>query len=230
MTILLTGFEPFDGAATNASWQAASALRDSWDRDETLVAARLPCTFAGAWPVLHAALEEHRPRVVVAVGLAGGTSAVRLERVAINVVDARIPDNAGEAPVDVPVVEGGPVGYLTTLPLKPALVAVREAGVPVEVSSTAGTYVCNATFYDLMRWADGRDGVRAGFVHVPEVSATGAPGSQGPDGASLPLAAVVEGLRVVVETALADLDAEPARGDGRPAHVAPLAVSGGTEH
>jgi len=219
VTILLTGFEPFDGAATNASWQAASALRDSWDRDETLVAARLPCTFAGAWPVLHAALEEHRPRVVVAVGLAGGTSAVRLERVAINVVDARIPDNEGSAPVDVPVVEDGPAAYFTGLPLKPALVAVRAAGVPVSVSSTAGTYVCNATFYSLMRWAEGRGGLRAGFVHVPAVRA---PGSPAPDGESLPLADVVTALRVVAETACADLDGtlgpEPAR-----------AVSAGTE-
>ncbi|MFJ2298020.1 pyroglutamyl-peptidase I [Oerskovia paurometabola] len=220
MTVLLSGFEPFDGAATNASWQAVSALRDAWDADEPLVAVELPCTFAGAWPALLAAIQEHRPRVVVAVGLAGGADAVRLERVAINVVDARIPDNEGSAPVDVPVVEGGPAAYFTTLPLKPSLVAVREAGVPVAVSGTAGTYVCNATFYDLARWADGRDEVRAGFVHVPAVSE---PGRPVPDVGSLPLAAVVRALRVVVETALADLD-------GRLAPDAARVVSAGAEH
>jgi pyroglutamyl-peptidase len=219
VTILLSGFEPFDGAATNASWQAVSALRDSWDEDEPLVAVELPCAFADAWPVLRAMIDEHRPRVVVAVGLAGGTSAVRLERVAINVIDARIPDNAGSAPVDVPVVEDGPAAYFSTLPLKPALVAVRDAGVPIGVSSTAGTYVCNATFYDLMRWAEGRDGVRAGFVHVPAISAPGAPE---PDGESLPLADVVRALRVVVETARADLDHGTATGR--------IEGSAGTEH
>lgn len=220
MTVLLSGFEPFDGAATNASWQAVCAVRDAWDGAEPLVAVELPCTFAGAWPTLEAAIEEHRPRVVVAVGLAGGTSAVRLERVAINVVDARIPDNAGSAPVDVPVVEDGPAAYFTTLPLKPSLVAVREAGVPVAVSSTAGTYVCNATFYDLARWADGRGDVRAGFVHVPAVTRPGGPSS---DGGSLPLAAHVQALRAVVETALADLD-------GRLDPGAARAVSAGAEH
>ena len=220
MTVLLSGFEPFDGAATNASWQAVSALRDAWDADEPLVAVELPCTFAGAWPALLGAIQEHRPRVVVAVGLAGGADAVRLERVAINLVDARIPDNEGSAPVDVPVVEGGPAAYFTTLPLKPSLVAVREAGVPVAVSGTAGTYVCNATFYDLVRWADGRDEVRAGFVHVPAVSE---PGRPVPDVGSLPLAAVVRALRVVVETALADLD-------GRLAPDAARVVSAGAEH
>lgn len=220
MTVLLSGFEPFDGAATNASWRAVSVLRDVWDGAEPLVAVELPCTFAGAWPALRAAIEEHRPRVVVAVGLAGGTAAVRLERVAINVIDARIPDNAGSAPVDVPVVEDGPAAYFTTLPLKPALVAVREAGVPVAVSSTAGTYVCNATFYDLARWAHGQDDVRAGFVHVPAVSEPGAPA---PDGGSLPLATLVRALRVVVETALSDLD-------GRLGADAARSVPAGAEH
>ncbi|MHA7132885.1 pyroglutamyl-peptidase I [Oerskovia turbata] len=219
MTILLSGFEPFDGAATNASWQAVSALRDSWDGGEPLVAVELPCAFADAWPVLRDAIDEHRPRVVVAVGLAGGTSAVRLERVAINVIDARIPDNAGSAPVDVPVVEDGPAAYFSTLPLKPALVAVRDAAVPVAVSSTAGTYVCNATFYDLMRWAEGRDDVRAGFVHVPAVSTPDAPP---PGGEFLSLADVVRALRIVVETARADLEQGTA--------TRRIEVSAGAEH
>ncbi|MFD6093358.1 pyroglutamyl-peptidase I [Oerskovia sp. NPDC060338] len=211
MTVLLSGFEPFDGATTNPSWLAVSALRDAWTGDEPLVAVELPCTFDGAWPALRAAIERHEPRVVIAVGLAGGTAAVRLERVAINVIDARIPDNAGSAPVDVPVVADGPAAWFTGLPLKPSLVAVREAGVPVAVSSTAGTYVCNATFYALMQGVSGQEGVRAGFVHVPDVE-------------SLPLAATVEALRVVVETACADLDG--ALGAGGDA----ARVSAGAEH
>ncbi|KRD36158.1 hypothetical protein ASE27_11030 [Oerskovia sp. Root918] len=211
MTILLSGFEPFDGASTNASWQAVSALRDAWDGDEPLVAVELPCTFDGAWPALRAAIERYEPRVVIAVGLAGGTNAVRLERVAINVIDARIPDNAGSAPVDEPVVADGPAAWFTGLPLKASLVAVRAAGIPVEVSSTAGTYVCNATFAALMHGTSGREGVRSGFVHVP-------------DGESLPLASTVTALRVVVETARADLDGSLGVGDDV------VRVAAGAEH
>ena len=171
----------------------------------------LPCTFDGAWPALRAAIERYEPRVVIAVGLAGGTSAVRLERVAINVIDARIPDNAGSAPVDEPVVADGPAAWFTGLPLKASLVAVRAAGIPVEVSSTAGTYVCNATFAALMHGTSGREGVRSGFVHVP-------------DGESLPLASTVTALRVVVETARADLDGSLGVGDDV------VRVSAGAEH
>ena len=171
MTVLVSGFEPFDGAATNPSWEVAARLASAGTDlvGEHVVAARLPVTFDGAWPALEAAVQQHEPRVVVALGLAGGSARVRLERVAINVVDARIPDNAGEAPVDVPVVDGGPAAYWSGLPLKASLAALRHLGLPAEVSSTAGTYVCNATFYALMHHASGAPGLRAGFVHVPAV-------------------------------------------------------------
>lgn len=167
MKVLLTGFEPFGGSEVNESWEAVQALSARWEGPHELVAVRLPVTFAGAPARLAAALEEHAPDVVVCTGLAAGTDAVRLERVAVNVTDARIPDNAGEQPVDEPVVPGGPVAYLSTLPLKAALVTLRDAGIPAVVSNTAGTYVCNATFYALEHLLAGRDGVRAGFVHVP---------------------------------------------------------------
>ncbi len=167
MRVLVTGFEPFGGDDVNESWEAVRELAARWHGPHELVPARLPVTFAGARDALGSALEEHAPDVVVCTGLAAGTDAVRLERVALNVADARIPDNAGEQPVDAPVVPGGPVAYLSTLPLKATLAALRAADVPAVVSNTAGTYVCNATFYALAHRLAGRDGVRAGFVHVP---------------------------------------------------------------
>ncbi len=190
MTVLVSGFEPFDGAATNPSWEVAERLvARSAEIGTDVVAVRLPVTFDGAWPALEAAIRAHRPRVVVALGLAGGSARVRLERVAINVVDARIPDNAGAAPVDAPVVDGGPVAYWSGLPLKGALAALRGADLPAEVSSTAGTYVCNATFYALMHHLAAEPGVRAGFVHVP--------GEE-----RLPLDTQVEAVATIVRTAL----------------------------
>ncbi|WP_264030208.1 pyroglutamyl-peptidase I [Cellulosimicrobium sp. SH8] len=169
MTVVVSGFEPFDGAVANPSWETAARLAERGEGlvAERVVAVRLPVTFAGAWPVLDAAIREHDPDVVVALGLASGAPGVRLERVAVNVRDARIPDNAGAQPVDVPVVAGAPVGYWSTLPLKASLAAIRAEGVPAGVSSTAGTYVCNDVFYALMHhW--GGPGRRAGLVHVPD--------------------------------------------------------------
>ncbi|MFC8921774.1 pyroglutamyl-peptidase I [Cellulosimicrobium sp. NPDC057127] len=171
MTVVVSGFEPFGGDETNPSWDTAQALAARADElvGQDVVAVRLPVTFDGAWPVLADAIREHAPTVVVALGLAGGSRGVRLERIAIDVVDARIPDNAGAAPVDQPVVDGGPAAYWSGLPLKGALAALRAEGIPAEVSNTAGTYVCNATFYQLMHHARSVPGMRAGFVHVPAV-------------------------------------------------------------
>ena len=99
MTVLVSGFEPFGGDETNPSWETADALARGGHElvGDDVVAVRLPVTFDGAWPVLEAAIRAHEPSVIVALGLAGGSRAVRLERVAIDVVDARIPDNAGAA-------------------------------------------------------------------------------------------------------------------------------------
>ncbi|MBN0039755.1 pyroglutamyl-peptidase I [Cellulosimicrobium cellulans] len=169
MTVVVSGFEPFDGAGGNPSWETAARLAERGQElvGDRVVAVRLPVTFGGAWQVLDAAIRAHDPDVVVALGLAGGATRVRLERVAVNVRDARIPDNGGAQPVDVPVVAGAPVGYWSTLPLKASLAAIRAADVPVEVSSTAGTYVCNDVFYALMHHWGAGPGRRAGFVHVP---------------------------------------------------------------
>ena len=124
------------------------------------------------------------------------TSAISLERVAINVDAARIPDNAGRQPVDVPVVRRGPAAYFSTLPIKAMYAAIREAGIPVEVSQSAGTYVCNHVFYGLMH-AMRRRRIRAGFMHVPPGSdnAVGTPGA-------LPLESIVESLRIALRVAL----------------------------
>lgn len=149
--VLLTGFEPFDGAASNESWEAvrltAAELRGA---GLDAVALELPVVFDAAGDALVAALARHRPRLAIAVGLAAGRASLTPERVAINVRDARIADNAGHQPVDEPIISGGPVGYFTTLPIKAMVAAVRtELELPAAVSQSAGTFVCNDVFYRL---------------------------------------------------------------------------------
>ncbi|MDY6055914.1 pyroglutamyl-peptidase I [Micrococcus sp.] len=164
--VLLTGFEPFDGAAHNPSLAAArDAAARLQSQGVAAVAVELPCAFTDAGPALRAALARHEPTAVVATGLAGGTDRVRVERIAVNLQDARIPDNAGDRPVDRPVREGGPAALFATLPVKRAVHRIRSAGVPAALSLSAGSFVCNHVMYTLL---DAPAPARAaGFVHVP---------------------------------------------------------------
>ena len=184
-TVLLTGFEPFDQDVVNPSWEAVRQLDGvQLDDDVRIVARRLPCAFATASECLLQLISELRPAMVIATGLAPGRSEISIERVAINVNDARIPDNLGEQPIDTEVVVGGPAAYFSTLPIKAMAKAVREAGIAVSVSQTAGTFVCNQVFYRLQHELAGT-GVRSGFIHVPNQLGAG----------------LVDGLRTAVSTA-----------------------------
>jgi pyroglutamyl-peptidase len=200
--VLLTGFEPFgddrDTAhPTNPSWLAAKALHGKRIKGHQIVAAELPCVFDVAITELTKLLRLHRPALVICVGQAGGRSAVSLERIAININDARIPDNDGNQPVDTPVQAEGPPAYFSTLPIKAMLLAMQQAGIPAEVSQTAGTFVCNHVFYGLMHALATRRGLRqtrGGFIHVPFLPEQGSP--------SLPLDTLTAALRMAVATAL----------------------------
>jgi pyroglutamyl-peptidase len=196
---LLTGFEPFDGDAVNPSWQIAQALHGQRLHGTRVVAEQLPCTFGSAIGTLRAALRRHRPQLVMALGLAG-RSVISLERVAINVIDARIPDNAGAQPIDEPVQAGAPAAHFSSLPIKAMLAALREAGIPAEVSQTAGTFVCNQVFYGLMQALRRRPGVRGGFVHVPLLPEQAAARALG---AGMALDQQIDGVRLALATALA---------------------------
>jgi pyroglutamyl-peptidase len=186
--VLLTGFEPFDKAAVNPSWEAVRQLDGvSLSEGVTMVAHCLPCAFATAAETLLQLINELQPAMVIATGLGPGRSDISIERVAINVNDARIPDNLGAQPIDTAVVEGGPAAYFSTLPIKGMVKAVRDAGIAASVSQTAGTFVCNQVYYRLQHALAGT-GVRSGFIHVPGLPESGEP--------SMALSTTVEGLRV----------------------------------
>lgn len=166
--VLLTGFAPFDGASLNPSWQAASLVAADPPEGLAVTAVELPCAFGTSIEALREAIRAAGPDLVLCLGQAGGRPGVSVERVGINVDDARIPDNAGNQPVDEPVVPGGPAAYFSGLPVKACVAALREAGVPAAVSNTAGTFVCNHVAYGLGHLvATEFPHVRGGFVHVP---------------------------------------------------------------
>ncbi|WP_322470424.1 pyroglutamyl-peptidase I [Hydrogenophaga sp. SNF1] len=196
-TVLLTGFDPFGGATVNPSWQAVQSLHGERLLDHTVVAAQLPTVFGESLRCLSALLDAHRPALVICVGQAGGRGAISLERVAINVDDAPIADNAGARPIDAPVRPRAPAAYFTGLPIKAMLAELQAAGLAAEVSQTAGTFVCNHVFYGLMRTLATHRSLRharGGFVHVPWLPEQGAP--------NMALDDIVRGLRLAVHTAL----------------------------
>jgi pyroglutamyl-peptidase len=164
--ILVTGFEPFGGQSLNPSWEVARALHGLTLPGAQVTAVQLPCVFAQALPVLQQALTTHSPDIVLALGQAEGRCDFSVERVAINVMDARITDNAGAQPIDVPVIARGPAAYFSTLPIKSLVAGLKAAGFPASVSQTAGTFVCNQVFYALQHTLAGQ-GVHSGFVHLP---------------------------------------------------------------
>lgn len=192
-TILLTGFEPFNKASVNPSWEAVKELK-GWRGEGFAVEVRqLPCVFGMANRVMAGLLEELKPDVVIACGQAGGRPELSVERVAINVDDALITDNEGQQPIDEPIVAGAPNAYFSTLPIKAIVAEMRERGLKAGVSQTAGTFVCNHVFYGLLHNTLGTK-VRAGFIHVPFLP------QQAKDGTpSMPLADMVEGLRAAVQ-------------------------------
>ncbi|GAA5203898.1 pyroglutamyl-peptidase I [Microbacterium jejuense] len=195
-TVLLTGFEPFGGDAANPSGEAVHLVASRWSGPEVLITAVLPVTFAGAGARLRELVAEHRPDVVIAAGLAGGRAAIGVERVAVNLLDARIPDNDGDQPVDVPSAPGAPAAHFATLPVKEIARRITAGGIPAEVSYSAGTFVCNHVFFTALEAAASR--TRAGFVHVPW-SSEHAPSS---DAATLPILQIVEALEIAVRTSL----------------------------
>lgn len=178
-TVLLTGFEPFGGDRLNPSGEIARQLDGAMIAGHHVKGAVLPCVFGKSAVALRGLIQRHRPTMVVCLGLANGRAEITPERVAINVDDARIPDNAGRQPLDRAIVKGGPAAYWSTLPIKAIVESLRRNRIPAAVSQTAGTFVCNHVFYALMHeLARKRGAIRGGFIHIPcqpEVAKAGQP-------------------------------------------------------
>jgi pyroglutamyl-peptidase len=181
--VLLTGFEAFGasrdtGPELNPSWLAVKFLDGELIVGHRVITARLPCVFGESLRLMLELLLRHPPTLVIAVGEAGGRTGISLERIAVNLDDARQPDNAGAQPIDQPEVAKGPDAYFSSLPIKAMLRDLQQAGLAAEVSQTAGTYVCNHVFYGLMHALATEPCLQAccgDFVHVPYLPEQGSP-------------------------------------------------------
>lgn len=196
MKILVTGFDPFGGETVNPAWEAVSRLPAETGGAE-IVKLQVPTMFGRAPEAVLLEVERLRPDAVVSVGQAAGRTAITPERIAINCEEASIPDNAGFQPAGGPVVEGGPDGYFSLLPVKEMAAAIQAAGLPGKVSNTAGTYVCNHLMYHILHACHTRyPGMRSGFIHVPCI-----PEQQAghPEWFALPLEEIVRGLTAALE-------------------------------
>ncbi len=204
-TILLTGFEPFGGEEINPSQEIARYWHGRVIGGHRIVGALLPCVFGAAITELKRRIRATKPVLVICLGQASGRADITPERVAINVDDARIADNAGRQPVDRPSVKGGPAAYWSTLPIKAIVAALRKQGIPASVSQTAGTFVCNHVFYGLMHELSKRRALRpdpgfaarGGFIHVPFMPEQAKKGQP-----SLPLETMVDAIGTAMATAI----------------------------
>ncbi len=196
MKILLTAFEPFGGETVNPSLEAAKDVPGRIG-EAGIVLRTVPVTFAGAADAVIRAARTERPDAVLCLGQAGGRAALTPERVAINLDDARIPDNAGACPKEQPIDPDGPAAYFSRLPVRAMAERIRSAGVPAEVSCTAGTFVCNHLMYALLRWIDTEaPELAGGFMHVPylDEQTKGRPGVP-----SLPREEITRGIAAALE-------------------------------
>ncbi len=203
MRILLTAFEPFGGEGINPALEAVN-LVSGQIAGAQIMKLTVPTVFGLAAHVVTEAIRSLRPQAVVCVGQAGGRVAITVERVAINIEDASIPDNAGITPVDRPVIQGAPAAYFSTLPIKAMVKAIREIGLPASVSNTAGTFVCNHLMYGVLHLLGNEfPGTMGGFIHVPYLSEQAAQKAEPVFG--MALQDIIRGLEAALDSVAAAL-------------------------
>ena len=167
MKVLVTGFDPFGGEPINPAWEAVKAMKDTIAGAE-IVKMQIPTVVGKSIEKIHQKMKELQPDLVISVGQAGDRFGVTPERVAINVTDARIPDNEGNQPIDEPIFPDGPAAYFSNLPVKAMVQAIKDAGYPSVLSNSAGTYICNHVMYGILYYIEKEfPNVRGGFIHVP---------------------------------------------------------------
>ena len=196
-TILLTGFEPFGGSHINPSIEACKLLDTKEYNGCQVKVVEIPLRFDEIRPSIIKAVEETKPSAVICTGQAGGATTINLERVAINIADARIAYNCGKKPTDEPIAEDGPVAYFSTLPLRKMQKYLEEAKIPVKVSNSAGTFGCNHIFYEIRHYFESKGlETPAGFIHVPSLPEQ-AIDKKGP---SMSLELIAKGLEAAIKS------------------------------
>jgi len=197
MKILVTGFDPFGGDAINPAYEAVKLI-PAKVAGATIIKEEIPTVFGKCGEVLEKLIEKHQPDAVMCVGQAGGYSAIAVEKIAVNLAEARIPDNENQQPSDEAIVEGAPLAYFATLPVKAMVKAIKDNGIPAKVTYSAGTFVCNDIMYRLLHMTSQKfPKIRGGFVHVPFDTAQVV---GRPDGTpSMPIITIAKSLEYALE-------------------------------
>lgn len=200
MKILVTGFDPFGGEKVNPAFEAVKLIPDEVCGAE-VIKVEIPTVFEKGPKVVEEAIEKYNPDVIICVGQAGGRAGISLEKVAVNLRDCSMPDNEGNKMIDRPIAEDGETAYFTTLPVKAMRTYLEEKGIPVHLSYTAGTYVCNDVMYSLLYLLDKKyPNKKGGFLHVPfDTSQVIGKAITTP---SMPIATIAEGLTYAIEAIL----------------------------
>jgi len=194
-TILLTGFEPFGGSHINPSIEACKPYNGKTINGVEIKVVEIPLRYDEVKPALIKAIEDSNPSAVICTGQSGA-STINLERVAINVADARIAYNCGTQPVDKTIEPNGPVAYFSTLSLRKLLEALTDTKIPTVISNSAGTFGCNHIFYELMHYlSENKLYTPGGFIHVPSLPEQ----VMEKKTASMSLELIIEALGVVLE-------------------------------
>ncbi|MBQ2818139.1 MAG: pyroglutamyl-peptidase I [Clostridia bacterium] len=194
MKILLTGFDPFGGESINPAWEAVKLVKAPEGAE--IIKLEVPTVFGKSAEKVFAAIKEHMPDHVMLIGQAGGRKAITPERVAINVMDASIPDNAGYQPSDEAISQSGENAYFSTLPIKKMAAQMKNAGIAAQISNTAGTFVCNYLMYSVLdKIKKNYPDMRAGFIHVPFIPQQV---EKRPDVPSMELWDIVKGLEIAI--------------------------------
>ena len=199
MKVLVTGFDPFGGESINPAWEAVKVIKDEIAGAE-VVKMQIPTVVGKSIAKIHDKMVEINPDIVIAVGQAGGRFGVTPERVAINVTDARIPDNEGNQPIDEPIFADGDAAYFSNLPVKAMVQAIKDAGYPSVLSNTAGTYICNHVMYGILYYIQKEfPNARGGFIHVPYAAS---PVVNKPGTASMAIADITASIEAAIKAAV----------------------------
>ena len=199
MKALLTGFEPFEGEIVNPALEAVKGLENTIEGTE-IVKLQLPTVFGKSLDVLQTAIEREQPHLTLCIGQAKNIADIHVERVAINLNDARIPDNEGSQPLDEPIYQDGLNAYFTNLPVKAMVTEIRKCKIPASVSNSAGTFVCNHVMYGLLHLINTQySTMKGGFIHVPYIPEQVI---EKPNTPSMTLSTIIEGLGAAIRAAV----------------------------
>ena len=199
MKVLVTGFEPFGKETINPSLEVIKKLDDKIMESE-IIKLKLPTVFGKSIDILENVLEKEKPDIVLCIGQAGGRDKITIERVAINISDARIPDNEGNEPIDEVIFEDGDTAYFSNIPIKKMVEEMKTNNIPAAISNTAGTYVCNHIMYGLLYNIDKKyPKMKGGFIHIPYIPEQVIEKANAP---SMSLDNIVKGISIAIETAI----------------------------